>query len=873
MVVDHARKKYPSSRAPERAREAAIQQDGFASVGPEHHDARQIDGTAGTPEYAQAVAAEFEAAQATGKKVFFDYNGETREVEVTEVFEKKGVLYMRGNDALRNGEERMFRLDRVSMPKRVENPDTGAAEVVKKPGKPPRKPVPVFTGKAAALFEGAASWEEVAARLGKGRYVFFDFETTGIEEDEFGGMKHPGTPTQIGLTEIVDGKITRQWSTHVNPGRPLSIDPKTGRSWSADNLKYKDPDTGELVNISDEWLATQRPLSEALDEMLEFIGPIEDTILGGQNHPYDDDVMKRAMADAGLDPARWNPGGFIDSQALAQALLDKNSDDYPKNEKGTKTVSLGYLAKFLGHDMGEGWHSADADAEASYESFKRLIERAALHENSGKPVRRDLFAPGGALKEHKERLDDYDRQQRGYDYKVKKYKEQAAAAMESPATEGFASRGAKKLRDLVKERRRAKDPTAWKNLDEKEKQAATKASADRAIFMLNELLALGYDAESLQKLNRADLDAVFLDMFPDGSVRVSDFVTGDGKPLVQVNSATMGKVFMSLGFHVEVVSSDPNEKYILENGINDMQKALQDYVAAAAKDPKRLQFDAVFKAWAANVKDPKTGKPAPIDVSMLGKEGGMSYADAAKLFAETFEINLCLYYTSGVNMLCGSNIGIERVEMPQVSGRSMGDDTYATRSIKAGLAAAKEIAIDKKKLAELKARDPELYARVIELLDKEGLAKLDKEGKPDPKFEIKKAADLEAVRKLAQEKDPVAKALFDVMNWNNTEADAVPIMDRAAKALGINVGETEFKDPTTLLGAQNELQGSKVEGMADGAVAAVLEALEILRARFNGREPVGDPAVKPSSNQVFQPIHKMVHLHDFSNRQNNARHK
>jgi len=861
MVVDHARKKYPSALAPRgtplRVRQAAIHQDGFASVGPEHHDARQIDGTAGTPEYAQAVAGEFEAAQANGKKVFFDYNGETREVEVTEVFTKNGILYMRGNDALRNGEERMFRLDRVSMPKRVENPDTGAAEVVKKPGKPPRKPVPVFTGKAAELFEGAASWEEVAARLGKGRYVFFDFETTGIEEDEFGGMKHPGTPTQIGLTEIVDGKITRQWSTHVNPGRPLSIDPKTGRSWSADNLKYKDPDTGELVNISDEWLAQQKQLSEALDEMLEFIGPIEDTILGGQNHPYDDDVMKRAMADAGLDPARWNPGGFIDSQALAQALLDKSSDDYPKNEKGTKTVSLGYLATFLGHDMGEGWHSADADAEASYESFKRLIDRAALHENSGKPVRRDLFAPGGALKEHQERLDDYERQVRGYDYKVKRYKEQAAAATESPATEGFASRGAKKILDLVKERRRAKDPTAWKNLKEKEKQRLTKESADRAIFMINELSDLGYDAESLKKMNRADLDGVFLDLFPDGSVRVSDSVTANDAPLVQVNSATMGKVFMALGFHVEVVSSDPNEKFILENGINDMQKALQDYVAAAASDPARLKFDAVFKNWAANVKD-ANGDPKPIDVSTLGTEGGMSYADAAKLFAETFEINLCLYYTTGVNMLCGSNIGIERVEMPQVSGRSMGDDTYATRSIKAGLAAAKEIAIDKKKLAELKDRDPELHARVLELLDKEALAKLGKDGKPDPKFEIKNAAALEEVRKLAQAKDPLAKALFDVMNWNNTEADAVPIMDRAAKALGINVGETEFKDPTTLLGAQNELQGSKVEGMADGAVAAVLEALEILRARFNGREPTQDQLMDYLANEIkhglFQPV-------------------
>lgn len=812
MVVDHARKRYPSSRAPERARANTIQQEGFASVGPEHYDARQIDGTPGTPEYAQAAAGEFEAARASGKKVFFDYNGETREVEVTDVFEKNGVLYMKGNDALRNGEERMFRLDRVSMPKRIENPDTGAAEVAKKPGKPPRKPVPVFTGKAADLFEGAASWDEVAERLGKGRYVFFDFETTGIEDDEFGGMQHPGTPTQIGLTEIVDGKITRQWSTHVNPGRPLSVDPKTGRSWSADNLKYKDPVTGELVNISDEWLATQRPLSEALDEMLEFIGPIGDTILGGQNHPYDDDVMKRAMSDAGLDPARWSPGGFIDSQALAQALLDRNSDDYPVNEKGGKTVSLGYLAKFLGHDMGDGWHSADADAEASYESFKRLIERAALHENSGKPVRRDLFAPGGALTEHQERLDDYERQMGGWSYKVKKYKEsQAAAAMESPATEGFASTGST---------RRARNPKRWENLTPEERDTATQQSAANAIEYLNALRDMGYDAEDLRNKSREELDAILrYEIAPGGEARVSDYVTGDGKTLIEVSNATMGKVFMSMGFHVQVISDDPNEQHLLENGINDMQKALQEYVTAVAKDSDALLKDRIFLDWAD-----KNG------INLGSLKNKKKLEEATKKFAEQFEINLCLYYKAGSNMLCGANIGIEREEMPQLGGRMKGDDTLAAKAIKSGLMTAKEFKLDNDKLDKLD------------------------EAKQD---ELRKLAKNPAkVAELARANDPLVKELFDVLNWNDTEANAEPIADRAAAALGITVDEPRFVDPATMLGAQNQLQGSKVENMADGAVKAVLEALPILEDRL-GRKPTQDELMDYLANEIkhglFQP--------------------
>ena len=818
MIVDHARKKYPSARAPRRARKAEVVSEGFASVGPEHHDARQIDGTPGTPEYAQAVAAEFAAAQAEGKKVFFDYNGETREVMVTEIYEKNGQIYMKGNDALRDGAERMFRLDRVSMPKRVENPETGSTEVVTKPGKPPRRPVPIFTGKAAELFEGAASWEEAAERLSKGRFVFFDFETTGIEENEFSTeYHHPGTPVQIGLVEIIDGKVTRRWSTHVNPGRPMSIDPKTGRSWSADNLKYKDPITGEVMPLTDEWLAQQKPLKDALEEMLEFIGPINETILGGQNHPYDDDVMKRALTDAGIDQSRWNPAGFIDSQALAQSLLDKNSDDYPRDpKKGYKTVSLGPLATWLGHDMGGGWHSADADSEASYEAFKRLVDRAALQEGQGITVRRDLFTSGGGEKEFKERLKGFENEKRGWDWKVKKYREQQSKQPE-PA-EGFASFSEQADAGIQSSIRRAANPARWETLTPEERDAATLASANAAIEYLNYLQDLGIDASALRDLDRAELDAILKDIIPGGEARVSDYVTGDGKALVEVSNATMGQVFMSLGFHVEVISDDPNEQHLLENGINDMQKALQDYVQAVAKNPDLLKRDAVFRTWAE-----KEG----IDIAGLDDK---KLAKAAKKFAEQFEINLCLYYKSGSNMLCGENIGIEREEMPQLGGRMKGDDTLAARAIKSGLMVAKEFKLDKDKFAKL---DPEKQKQLQAL-----------------------AKDPAKVAELAKSKDPLVKELFDVLDWNDTEANVESIADQAAASLGIVVDKPRFVDPATMLGAQNQLQGSKVENMADGAVKAVLEALPILEARF-GRKPTQEELMDYLANEIkhglFQP--------------------
>lgn len=813
MIVDHARKQYPSARAPRRTQKAAVVSEGFASRGPEHADLTGLEGTPGTPEYVANLGAEFEKAKADGKRVHFMYNGELREVEVTEVFEKDGNLYMKGNDALREGAERMFRIDRVSMPKIVKNPDTGKSEVIK-PGKKPRRPVPVFTGKAAEIFEGANSWEEVAERLGKGRYVFFDFETTGIEENDLDTeYLHPGTPVQIGLVEIVDGQVTRRWSTHVNPGRPMSVDPKTGRSWSADNLKYMDPDTGELMPLTDEWLAQQKPLGEALEEMLEFIDPMDETILGGQNHPYDDDVMKRALQDAGIDPARWSPGGFIDSQALAQSLLDKDSDDYPRDPvKGYKTVSLGPLAAFLGHDMGDGWHSADADSEASWEAFRRLVERAARHEAEGKPVRRDLLTPGGGEKEYSERLGSFERQRNAWISKRRQQVEaEKAAASQEP--EGLASRGT-----TGAPKQRAADPARWDQLTPEQRDAATQASAAAAVDYINALADAGIDVNALRDLDRAELDAILQDLVPGGEARVSDYVTGDGKALIEVSNATMGKAFMAMGFHVQVISDDPNEHHLLENGINDMQKALKDYVNAVAKDPDALLKDAVFRDWAN-----KNG----VDLDNLSDK---KLEKAAKNFAEQFEINLCLYYKAGSNMLCGENIGIEREEMPQLGGRMKGDDTLAARAIKSGLMAAKEFKLDKDKFDKL---DPEKQKQLQAL-----------------------AKDPAKVAELAKSRDPLAKELFDVLDWNDTEANVESIADQAAAALGIVVDKPRFVDPATMLGAQNQLQGSKVENMADGAVKAVLEALPILEARF-GRKPTQAELMDYLANEIkhglFQP--------------------
>ena len=277
---------------------------------------------------------------------------------------------------------------------------------------------------------------------------------------------------------------------------------------------------------------------------------------------------------------------------------------------------------------------------------------------------------------------------------------------------------------------------------------------------------------------------------------------------------------MSMGFHVQVISDDPNEQHLLENGINDMQKALQEYVAAVAKDPDALLKDRIFLDWAD-----KNG------FTLGSLKDKKKFEEATTKFAEQFEINLCLYYKAGSNMLCGENIGIQREEMPQIGGRMRGDDTLAARAIRTGLMPAKEFKFDDDKLSKLdQAKQDELR---------------------------KLAKDPARVAELAKSKDPLAQELFDVLNWNNTEASVEALADRAAAALGITVEKPRLVDPATMLGAQNELQGSKVENMADGVVKAVNEAVPVLEARL-GRKPTQDELMDYLVNEIkhglFQPI-------------------
>lgn len=250
-----------------------------------------------------------------------------------------------------------------------------------------RLPTPgAFTGKFQEILEGADSWSEVADRLQGQTITYFDFETTGISD--YDGQDVFNDPVQLGAVQVKDGKIVKRFNMYVNPESRLS-------DWSANNLKRDVLDeNGDIVLdengkptttlVTPEWLAQQPSQKEALDAFIEFIGP--DALLGGQNVPFDVEILKR-MADKYDTPL--SIAGTIDSKDLASLLPkydpEKGVDGPKAPDRKTGEIkassSLGPVANFLGFEPAN-WHSADGDAEDSYNLVSKLISRAAEENNS-----------------------------------------------------------------------------------------------------------------------------------------------------------------------------------------------------------------------------------------------------------------------------------------------------------------------------------------------------------------------------------------------------------------------------------------------------------------------------------------------------------
>ena len=373
-LTKYVKEYFPNARRPEGKTKTVrkVEVRGFASASDNEVPLDTVDVT--TPAGVSALKEQLQRSKDDKKIATFMYNGALRRVEVKNIYEKDGITYVDGFDKTR-GAGRTFRVDRMEAATVI---GTGKEAVTVEPPKEPREPVSPYTGKAAELFEGATSFRQVYERLTTGEVVFFDFETTGIEEDENKIMTNGGKPVQIGIIRVIDGKVVERKNMYINPGQPLG-------GWSKDNLKRTD-ENGVQVPLTDEWLQQQPSIAEAMAEALDFIG--EDKVLGGQYQIFDQRVMEEALKGTGLE-GRWKPAGFIDSKGIIDHLYEADDVDRPKSNR------LGALADHYGVEL-TNWHSADADAEASWAVVEAAIRRAADREDSrtGAPVKRTLLDTG-----------------------------------------------------------------------------------------------------------------------------------------------------------------------------------------------------------------------------------------------------------------------------------------------------------------------------------------------------------------------------------------------------------------------------------------------------------------------------------------------
>ncbi|HEY2128116.1 MAG TPA: exonuclease domain-containing protein [Streptosporangiaceae bacterium] len=160
-------------------------------------------------------------------------------------------------------------------------------------------------------------------------FVIVDLETTGWSPEDAG-------ITEIGAIRMSGGQIRAEFSTLVNPGRPIP------------------PDIVALTGISDEMVASAPPAAEALASFLDFA---QGAVLTAHNAPFDIGFLAAACASCGLPgPA----GPVLDTVALARRLLATGglaADDVPN-------CKLSTLAGYFGAPPGPQ-HRALADARAT----------------------------------------------------------------------------------------------------------------------------------------------------------------------------------------------------------------------------------------------------------------------------------------------------------------------------------------------------------------------------------------------------------------------------------------------------------------------------------------------------------------------------
>ena len=159
-------------------------------------------------------------------------------------------------------------------------------------------------------------------------YVVFDLETTGSSTGK-GGI------TELGALKLLRGQMVDEFSTLVNPGRPI------------------EPFVVRLTGITDHMVAKAPGVSEAIARFEEFV---EGSVLVGHNVHFDCSFVTAARGGSTL------PNPLLDTLGLARCLVP-----------GLKRYRLSSLVSHFGVRAMPN-HRALSDAAATAGVFLRLLE-------------------------------------------------------------------------------------------------------------------------------------------------------------------------------------------------------------------------------------------------------------------------------------------------------------------------------------------------------------------------------------------------------------------------------------------------------------------------------------------------------------------
>ena len=168
-----------------------------------------------------------------------------------------------------------------------------------------------------------------ALALEEAPYVIFDVETTGASAGKGGEI------TEVGAVKLVRGQVVDEFSTLVNPGRPI------------------DPFVVRLTGITDRMVADAPPISEV---MPRFEGFVEGSVVVGHNVQFDCSFVAAARDGVPL------PNPVLDTLKLARCLVP-----------GLRRYRLSALVNHFGVRQAPN-HRALADASATTEVFRKLLK-------------------------------------------------------------------------------------------------------------------------------------------------------------------------------------------------------------------------------------------------------------------------------------------------------------------------------------------------------------------------------------------------------------------------------------------------------------------------------------------------------------------